>query len=187
MKTINNYINEKLHITSKQQYSCQPTAKNELREIIIQRIEEDGPDCYLNDIDVSKINDMSHLFDAGNWAYGNKIFKDFNGDLSKWNVSNVTNMWCMFYGCKKFNCDISRWDVSKVEDMDRMFKGCEQFNCNISKWNTSSVKDMFEMFKNCKNFNCDLSDWNVSKVEYIEYMKDAFKNCPTKPKWYKGK
>jgi surface protein len=40
----------------------------------------------------------------------------FNGDISKWNVSNVKNMNGMFYSCD-FNKDISKWNVSKVEDM----------------------------------------------------------------------
>lgn len=40
--------------------------------------------------------------------------EDFNGDLSKWNVSNVTDMTNTFYGCKAFNGDLSKWDVSNV-------------------------------------------------------------------------
>ena len=182
MKQIKNYINEKLHITSKQQYTCQPTTKDELREIIIQRIKDDGPDCDLNDIDVSKITDMSWLFDASyGTSTGNEIFSDFNGDVSMWNVSSVKNMFCMFRWCKQFNCDISRWNVSNVEDMDAMFVYCEQFNCDLSKWNVSKVEYMSNMFNRCKKFNCDLSDWDVSNVKNMKY---AFYLCPTHPKWY---
>ena len=35
-----------------------------------------------------------------------KLFKDFsnfNGDISKWDVSNVTDMTSMFFGCELFN------------------------------------------------------------------------------------
>ena len=63
-------------------YSCQPTTKYELKEIISVRIREQGPNCDLNDIDVSLIDDMSYLFQ------GSK----FNGDISNWNVSNVKSM-----------------------------------------------------------------------------------------------
>ena len=44
------------------------------------------------------------------------FFKDYvsNEDISRWNVSNVTNMDEMFFGADVFNGDISRWDVSKV-------------------------------------------------------------------------
>ena len=34
-------------------------------------------------------------------------FKDFNENLSKWDVSNVTNMENMFNGCRNFKGDIS--------------------------------------------------------------------------------
>ena len=44
-------------------YSCQPTTKYELKKIISCRIKEQGPNCDLNDIDVSLIEDMSWLFE----------------------------------------------------------------------------------------------------------------------------
>jgi surface protein len=56
----------------------------------------------------------------------------FNGDISNWDVSNVTNMRGMF-GLSKFNCDISSWDVSKVFAMDDMFEECPLQN-NPPKW-----------------------------------------------------
>ena len=54
---------------------------------------------------------MSELFTQTN----------FNGDISNWDVSNVTNMRFMFYECKSFNKDISNWDASNVIDMSGMF------------------------------------------------------------------
>ena len=44
----------------------------ELRRLINQRIEEQGPNCDLNDIDVSRVTDMSNMF--------RKTI--FNGDIS---------------------------------------------------------------------------------------------------------
>ena len=182
MKNINTYINERLHITSKQQYSCQPTTLYELQQIIIQRIKDDGPECDLNDIDVSKITDMSELFNANkNWNSGNKIFKYFNGDISLWNVSNVTNMCGIFNWCEKFNCDLSRWNVSNVTDMECMFNCCYNFNSDISKWDVSNVENIGDMFYFCKNFKQNLDRWDVSNVNNME---TAFYECPTKPKWY---
>lgn len=63
-----------------------PRTKNELFELAFKRMREYGYDCDLNDIDVSAIDDMSNLF-AGT---------QFCGDVSKWDVSNVKNMFCMF-------------------------------------------------------------------------------------------
>src|SRR5574343_1062454 len=76
-------------------YNYHPKDKDELKQIIEERIEYEGSECDLNDIDVSNITDMSNMF------YKSK----FNGDISKWNVSKVTNMSWMF-DSSKFNGDI---------------------------------------------------------------------------------
>ena len=69
----------------------------ELKKLIDRRIREQGPNCDLNDIDVSRVTDMSHLFYKSN----------FNGDISKWDVSNVKYMDYMF--CfSDFNGDLKQ-------------------------------------------------------------------------------
>ena len=115
-------------------YDLKPANKKELEKLIKQRMKEQGPNCDLNDIDVSEIKDMSALF----------YNSEFNGDISKWDVSNVTNMDSMFEG-SEFNGDISKWDVSRVKDMHSMFYN-SSFEGDISKWNVSRVKDMGYMF-----------------------------------------
>ena len=49
----------------------------------------------------------------------------------------------------KFNGDISKWDVSNVENMFWMFKG-SVFSGNISKWKINPIikGHMIDMFKN---------------------------------------
>ena len=139
MKTLQNYITEKILINknSKIAYNYHPKTKDELADIIKRKIESEGNDCNLNDIDTSNITDMSYLF----------LKSDFNGDISNWNVSNVTNMEGMFYS-SKFNGDISNWNISNVEDMSDMFYG-SKFNGDISKWNVSNVRNMKAVFDNC--------------------------------------
>ena len=119
-------------------YSCQPTTIDELRDIIKARVSKEGPNCDLNDIDVSLITDMSDLF------YKSK----FTGDISKWNTSKVTNMSGMF-SKSNFNGDISNWDVSKVEDMSWMFDK-SKFNSDISNWNINKDCKAFNMFNECQ-------------------------------------
>jgi surface protein len=85
---------------------------------------------------------------------------EFNGDISNWDVSNVTNMDCMFYN-SEFNGDISNWDVSNVTSMDGMFLG-SQFEGDISNWVVSNVTSMIKMFSDSQ-FNGDISNWDVSK------------------------
>lgn len=180
-----------------------PKTKGELQGLIIKEIEEKGSDVDLNHIDVSNIDDMSFLF----YTYydiddedNNQILRSFSGDISEWDVSNMTNMDGMFRSAKSFNGDISEWDVSNVEDMSFMFCSATNFNRDISDWDVSSVTAMYNMFQYATNFNQDISDWCVNGVENMDnmfygaksfdqdlsewevdntfYSIDTFKDCP---------
>ena len=48
---------------------------------------------------------------------------EFDGDISNWNVGNVTDMSFMF-NRSKFNGDISDWNVGNVTNIKYMFYGC---------------------------------------------------------------
>ena len=63
------------HILNEQ---VQPKTKEELQKIIEKTIKEQGYNCDLNFIDVSKITEMDYLFFK---------MRKFNGDISKWEVS----------------------------------------------------------------------------------------------------
>ena len=116
MKTLTQFIQEKLIIKKNKavNYKYFPKTREELKNLVLQRIKSEGNEIDLNDIDVSNVTDMSALFGL----------TDFNGDISHWDVSNVTDMGGMFYGCSKFNQDISHWDVSKVKTMNYIFSNC---------------------------------------------------------------
>ena len=94
----------------------------------------------------------------------------FNGDISKWDVSNVTDMSSMFRE-SLFNGNIRKWDVSKVENMSWMFAH-SKFDNDLADWNVSSVKNMACMFSGVLTFhfgrrtpfNRDISRWDVSNV-----------------------
>ena len=169
MKTINNYITEKLKISKNQktEYTLFPNTIDELTKIIRDEINRNGNKCSLNHIDVSKIETMSYLF----------AFKDFDGDISNWNVSNVKNMNGMFRG-SKFNGDISKWDVLNVTDMSYMFQYSE-FNSDISEWDVSNVVTMEYMFRK-SIFNQDISKWKINNKCIIRGM---IFNCPIENKY----
>ena len=192
MKNIKTYIVEKLKISKNQKikYTLFPKTRDELEEMIYKEIEENGNECSLNHIDVSKITNLSGLF---------TFFKDFNGDISEWDVSNVNKMDYMFYEAKfngdiynwdvsnviattmmfsgsEFNGDISEWDISNVEYMTSMFS-YSNFNKDISKWDVSNVKNMEDMFNNAYKFNKDISEWQISSNCNVYNM---FKDCKIK-------
>ena len=139
MKSLTYYIQEKLIIKRSNKYKYFPQTKDELKEIIKQRIKDEGNEVDLNDIDVSNITDMSNLFED----------LDFDGDISNWDVSNVTDMYNMFRECESFNQPLNNWDVSNVKNTDRMFDTCISFNQDISNWDVSNVKYKANMFYNC--------------------------------------
>lgn len=197
MKTLKDYIFEARN------KKIQPKTKDELVALIKEEVKKNGWDCDLNYIDVSRITDMSYLF-----GYDYETDYDLNlfyGDISKWDVSKVTNMEGMFYSNPDFNGDLSKWKVSKVENMGWMF--CQTtFNNDISKWDVSNVKNMNAMFK-ASEFNGDISKWNVSNVLSMKFMfsnsdfnKDIskwvlnsstdkehmFDNCPIKEEYKPG-
>ena len=154
------------NISSFSTYFCRPDDKNELKQIIQERMKTNGDDCDLNDIDVSLVTDMSWLFAC----------TDFNGDISKWNTSNVTDMSWMF-NWSKFNGDISKWDVNKANNLQSMFER-SKFNNDISRWKMSSVKNMSYMFCSSQ-FNQDISNW---KIRQDCATNNMFHNCSIKEK-----
>ena len=75
MKTLQHYVTEKILINknSKIPYNYHPKTKEELKDIINQKIESRGNECDLNDIDTSNITDMSNLFA---YSHFNGIYLD---------------------------------------------------------------------------------------------------------------
>ena len=100
----------------------------------------------------------------------------FNQELSKWDVSAVTDMRSMFSGASSFNQDLSKWDVSAVTDMENMFTYATDFNQDLSKWDVSAVTNMAFMFEDTPSFNRELCGeaWVKSKAEKM----GMFMNSP---------
>ena len=111
-----------------------PSSREELIEEISIRL--DKGQTNLNDIDTSKITDMSFLFTRVK-------AKDLSHiDISLWDTSNVEDMTYMFNGCNVHQLDLSRWNTSNVESMACMFLNCYDFTSDLSKWDTGKVKSM---------------------------------------------
>ena len=71
----------------------------------------------------------------------------FNGDLSRWNVSRVTDMFRVFSGAKAFTgAGIGCWDVSSVTTMQGMFSGATSFNRQLGGAWSGSTANQFGTF-----------------------------------------
>jgi uncharacterized repeat protein (TIGR02543 family) len=111
----------------------------------------------------SLVTDMSSLFE----------FSSFNQSIGNWDVSNVENMYRMFYMNSNFNQSIENWDVSNVKNMSEMFfcecVGSNSFNQPLGNWNVSKVTNMSGMFALSK-FNQPIGNWDVKNVENMAGM-----------------
>ena len=119
-----------------------------------------------NDPSVSKW-DVSNVTDM-TYAFG--YASAFNQPLNDWNVSNVTTMNYMFNYASEFNQPLDKWDTSKVTGMFSTFANTTKFDQPLNTWNVSQVTNMENMFKNATVFNQPLDKWDVRKVTSMYYM-----------------
>ena len=110
--------------------------------------------------DLSGVQSMRFMF-------GNA--RVFNGNISFWNVSQVTDMSHMFHSAYPFNQPLNNWNVSQVTDMSSMFENSD-FNQPLNNWDVSSVTDMELIFGDNPHFNQNISNWDVSSVTNMKRM-----------------
>ena len=92
----------------------------------------------------------------------------FSGDISGWDTPRLTNTAYMF-AQSGFSGDLSDWDMSGVTTINNMFSE-SPFNGDVSGWDTSSVEDMGYAFSKATNFNGDISEWETGSVTDMRSM-----------------
>jgi surface protein len=117
----------------------------------------------------SQIQDFSGLFNPINYA-GVAGVKNFNEDISDWDLSSATDLSNMFHGATSFNQNIGDWDTKNVESMEGMFTGATSFNQQIGGWKTQNVQTMAFMFDGATAFDQNLNSWDTSNVTRMERM-----------------
>lgn len=110
-------------------------ATNATIDSLVNNAIASNPNADLNHIDVSGVTNMRQLFSKEMAAYRGVDPKRFRGDISKWDVSNVTDMSEMF-GQSHFNGDVSAWDVRRVENFTGIFQK-SKFRGDLSRWQVS--------------------------------------------------
>ena len=94
----------------------------------------------------------------------------FNGDLSLWDTSSVTDMSTMFQSALTYKgIGLSNWYTSSVTNLQATFEEAVSFVGNITTWDTSKVIDLQRTFQYASSFNGDISRWNVSLVKCFSY------------------
>jgi len=148
--------------------SSQPLTREELMKLIEnwKKDPSQANKLMIENANVSEITDMSDMFmEVGGYF-----------DLSRWDVSNVTNMNGMFIACnfESMGCghtipeNIENWDVSNVTDMSWMFSD-SSFNKPLGNWDVSNVTNMSGMFYGV-TYNQPLASWDVSSVTNMSSM-----------------
>ncbi|TDY63377.1 gliding motility-associated-like protein [Algibacter lectus] len=123
--------------------------------------------CENMEYNATDVPDLSQVTNMYQMFYQAKLF---NGDIDNWDVSNVTDMGIMFAGASAFNQPLNSWDVSNVTNMQLMFLSATTFDQPLNNWITSSVTNMSRMFETASVFNQDINSWNVAAVTTMEKM-----------------
>ena len=128
--------------------------------------------CWINGDSVKNVNvkaDISYNYNGilTSIIPNSVVEASFKGS----NTSNVTDMSCMFDGCRGLTLlDLSGWNTSNVTDMSYMFNSCSGLtSLDLSGWNTSKVTRMNSMFSGCSKLKTirmkDCSEATRTKIQ----------------------
>ncbi|GMH95224.1 hypothetical protein TL16_g13105 [Triparma laevis f. inornata] len=138
--------NEDIMVAAKEWCADEQTAETKYGPIIGWNVSEVTSMYYLFSAEESDSDSDS---DSDGDDFG-EAAKQFNADLSRWDVSNVTDMGGVFYKAQSFDCNLSSWNVEKVTDMKGMFKGAKKFDKNAIKGWELKGKNTDSMFGNSR-------------------------------------
>ena len=159
----------------------------------INNIEGGGGNSYYEDLYNQRTNNGTSM--KGMYAYCEAP----ELDLRSLDISKVTNMSSMFYGCPS-SINIDGWIISNVTTvqnmfsnvnldnviltnlsfsntriLDYMFSGATGMTLDLSSWDISNVTSMSNIFAG-EFKKIDLSGWNTSKVTDMSYMFSRYNN-----------
>jgi surface protein len=123
---------------------------------------------------VSKVTSFDSFLSSSGSNTGNMGLKSI--DVSKWNTSNVVDMFGMFYGCGSLTkLDLRGLDVENVTNMSHMFCDCYGLTeIDYTGWNTASIQTMDAMFNNCNSMTViDVTEFDTETLEETCQMFEA--------------
>lgn len=180
MKSLTQYINEKLKIKKSKASVAELVPKNndELYDMILEIWKNSSGYTHLDltSIDVSNVNDLSYLF--GQFRSVRTI------DITGWDTSNCKSFVSMFSGCYNLEEIIGIRDIKFNENcaIDSMFKSCSELKkLDISNWDTKNIFDFTSLFYGCKNLEeiIGIENFDVSNARHFDYMFCGCKSLKT--------
>ena len=157
---------------------------SEMDNTNLQRVEQWGTTVWSSfedafegskqmDVTATDVPNLTNVTNMKGMFYGCQNLKNTNGSMVGWNTANVTNMSKMFRGASNFNQPIGSWNTSNVTDMSSMFEVAVLFNQPLNNWNTGKVESMKAMFKNTQKFNQSLNNFDTHNVTDMSEMFSA--------------
>ena len=101
------------------------------------------------------------------------MFQDawsFNGDITDWNMANVTTMEGMFKDARGFNQPIGKWNTESLTESIYMFQNAWAFNQPLDSWKMGKVTNASWMFYNARAFNQNLTNWDMGMNSNFSLM-----------------
>ena len=108
------------------------------------------------------------------WADRIMVIQDY-GDISTWDVSEVTDMYRLFYNKLVPVNFIDMWDVSNVVNFKEMFMYAQfEDNVNLNNWNVQKGENFEKMFFRYRTSNLipKIKDWVFN--DKVTNMKQMF-------------
>ena len=99
----------------------------------------------------------------------------FNGDVSHFNLQNVSCSYQAFANCHNFNASVGGgFDMANATNVERMFVNCVKFNQPINNFKFPKATFVFNTWYNCRALNQD-----ISGIEYKEdaLLRQTWSNC----------
>ena len=132
--------------------------------------------CYLNR-DINNVILKFNIPIAHCWFMFNHVENIIEVDLSHFDASQVTAMFCMFQVCKDLEkVNFGNINLSSLKTVFGLFAFCANLKIvNISYIDTSHIEDFSGMFEGCQSLlYLDLSNFNAGNVNDMHNM---FINC----------
>jgi len=120
-------------------------------------------------INTSNTTNMSSMFKGDEELYNEGL-----AVMSDWDMSNVTTMNSMFYGCNSITSlsNLANWDVSKNTSLASTFRELDSLTSltGLENWDVTSLKYMSSTFRDCTDLTdlSALANWQTSSLEKLD-------------------